>query len=567
VELLLANSSPHCLLPSKFVFRRDEIRVATQPLSSIVPAPSYLLTHLAFRRKASTTETDMVGISDLLDSDLEEAQDTRLESSVLSSASNDTRTTLKRPRKRRCVTMPKAKSRVTKASTAEPKKPGAKHVGPAKRKAAAAHVERIEAEGVDEIQQTQPMTTKPRGRPAGRGKAPEPIKEELDDMIDETMAPEDLIVEAESRHAPIRGTKAKPSARVARTQARATKGAAPAPAMEEDVIVSDQDEMQIDEPAPPRKVSRNASRLGQLSTIRQRRAGSASDSERGDPNLRRKLGDITHKFENVELKYRNLKDVGVGEANANVEKLRKQCEAVTQASNELITALRRELADQAPFVQEGRKLKKQFQSMEIEASELRKSNTQLTTSLSAAQNEIKTLQAKLAAARSASVPIEAPTGRHQPTSSLKPNAASRAGSVALGDSSNSAQMKEELYRDLTGLIVRSVKKTEEGDTYDCIQTGRNGSKYSVSSNLVDILTNVLALHFKLFVDAEEAKTASFQETEFLYTPVLDANRDADLIELMPTYLTEEITFAREDASKFYCRVLDTLTKRRVEEHE
>lgn len=40
-----------------------------------------------------------------------------------------------------------------------------------------------------------------------------------------------------------------------------------------------------------------------------------------------------------------------------------------------------------------------------------------------------------------------------------------------------------------------------------------------------------------------------------------------MIDLMPNYLTEEITFAREDASKFYCRVLDTLTKRRVEEDE
>jgi hypothetical protein len=75
------------------------------------------------------------------------------------------------------------------------------------------------------------------------------------------------------------------------------------------------------------------------------------------------------------------------------------------------------------------------------------------------------------------------------------------------------------------------------------------------------------LHFKLFVDAEEAKTASFQDTEFLYTPLLDANRDADMMDLMPNYLTEEITFAREDASKFYCRVLDTLTKRRTEGDE
>ncbi|MBE3045332.1 hypothetical protein IMZ48_22830 [Candidatus Bathyarchaeota archaeon] len=38
-----------------------------------------------------------------------------------------------------------------------------------------------------------------------------------------------------------------------------------------------------------------------------------------------------------------------------------------------------------------------------------------------------------------------------------------------------AQLKEDLYTDLTGLIVRGVKQGKE-DIYDCLQTGRNGSK-------------------------------------------------------------------------------------------
>jgi hypothetical protein len=58
---------------------------------------------------------------------------------------------------------------------------------------------------------------------------------------------------------------------------------------------------------------------------------------------------------------------------------------------------------------------------------------------------------------------------------------------------------------------------------------------------------------------------SFEETEFLYTPLLDANRDREMIELMPDYLRDEITFARQNAAKFYSRVVDTLTKRRVDE--
>lgn len=74
-----------------------------------------------------------------------------------------------------------------------------------------------------------------------------------------------------------------------------------------------------------------------------------------------------------------------------------------------------------------------------------------------------------------------------------------------------------------------------------------------------------ALHFKLYIDQEDAKAVSFEETEFLYTPLLDTNRDRDMIEIMPEYLTEDITFARQNAAKFYARVVDTLTKRKPEE--
>jgi hypothetical protein len=40
-----------------------------------------------------------------------------------------------------------------------------------------------------------------------------------------------------------------------------------------------------------------------------------------------------------------------------------------------------------------------------------------------------------------------------------------------------AQLKEDLYGDMTGLIIRSVKEREADHLYDCIQTGVNGSKY------------------------------------------------------------------------------------------
>ena len=80
---------------------------------------------------------------------------------------------------------------------------------------------------------------------------------------------------------------------------------------------------------------------------------------------------------------------------------------------------------------------------------------------------MKTLHAKLAATR-------------QTSASLEQGGKGKAG----GDSVREAKkrvLKEELYSDLTGLIIRDVrrKEGEAEDVYDCIQTGRNGSKVTL----------------------------------------------------------------------------------------
>ena len=76
-----------------------------------------------------------------------------------------------------------------------------------------------------------------------------------------------------------------------------------------------------------------------------------------------------------------------------------------------------------------------------------------------------------------------------------------------------------------------------------------------------------ALHFKLSI-ANDAPTnhTSYEDTEFTYTPRLDNNRDRDLLDILPSYLVDEITFSRAHAGKFYGRVMDVLTVvRRTEE--
>lgn len=48
-----------------------------------------------------------------------------------------------------------------------------------------------------------------------------------------------------------------------------------------------------------------------------------------DPDLRRRIGDLTKKYDGLESKYRNLREIGIVEANTNMDKLRKQCESIT----------------------------------------------------------------------------------------------------------------------------------------------------------------------------------------------------------------------------------------------
>ena len=51
------------------------------------------------------------------------------------------------------------------------------------------------------------------------------------------------------------------------------------------------------------------------------------------------------------------------------------------------------------------------------------------------------------------------------------------GSAEAAQAAQVALLKEDLYSDLTGLILRGVERGDEADVYDCIQTGRNGSKF------------------------------------------------------------------------------------------
>jgi hypothetical protein len=83
------------------------------------------------------------------------------------------------------------------------------------------------------------------------------------------------------------------------------------------------------------------------------------------------------------------------------------------------------------------------------------------------------------------------------------------------------------------------------------------SPYPLTSHQTE-LTSPAALHFKLSVENDAAE--NFDDAQFLYLPQLDPNRDRALIDMLPDFLVEEITFPRPQAAKFYARVMKALNE-------
>lgn len=148
------------------------------------------------------------------------------------------------------------------------------------------------------------------------------------------------------------------------------------------------------------------------------------------------------------------------------------------ASNNLVNSLKEELAAQKALGQQSRQLQKQLGDRDAEVAGLKSQAGEAASQLSSAQTEVKALQTKLSAARNTAASLENAAAK-APGSAIKGGGANRATAAASAEIAHAtqfAQLKEDLYSDLTGLIVRDVKKGETENLYDCIQTGANGSK-------------------------------------------------------------------------------------------
>lgn len=156
------------------------------------------------------------------------------------------------------------------------------------------------------------------------------------------------------------------------------------------------------------------------------------------------------------------------------------------ASDQLIAALKDELSSQKQAARETVRLQKQLESSESQLSSLNAKVAELTSSLTKSKTEINALNIKLTASRQAEAAAAAKIGQpqHVPGSAVKNKqngnrTLTLSNSEAVAQATQQHQLKEDLYSDLTGLIVRGVKRDQQSgeDVYDCIQTGKNGSKF------------------------------------------------------------------------------------------
>lgn len=308
------------------------------------------------------------------------------------------------------------------------------------------------------------------------------------------------------------------------------------------------DEIPESMPPPPRSSARRAH--AQAGRLRQgshgvRRTGSVSDSER-DPLMRRKVGDLTRKLEAMTAKYEALKEAASSEKESTFDQLKKRMEQTVKNQDAVIKAIRQQLAETQSRTSDLASTKKELAQLAKDNARLISESKKLTDSLAASQNESKTLSSKLAAARSSTQPET----RNVPGSAVKPraNGVVLPGTAEAAKEAQLAKQKVDLYSDLTNLVVLGMRRNEEDeDVYDCLQTGRNGT-----------------LHFHLTVSAG---SESYEDTEFIYQPLLDEQRDRELLDLLPDYLTEEICFPRGQAAKFYCKVVDSMSKKIILEDE
>lgn len=243
---------------------------------------------------------------------------------------------------------------------------------------------------------------------------------------------------------------------------------------------------------------------------------SETDLKRQLADAEKRLAKITKAHADLEYRYDELKNLRETTAERNLRDYESASEKRSRASEKLITQLEEQL--ELYTSDPSSKPIKRVDSAEEKAkdnliSELKIKVRTLERDLSAEIENSKSLSSRLAK-----------SSRGQ-TSAPEPS-----------EPSNSTRQSLELYEELTGMLIRKVTVEEGETTLECLHSGKNGT-----------------LHFKLV-------QVQSQPNLLHYKPLLDENRDRALIQLLPEYLTDDISFKKDVAQLFFWRVLNFLVE-------
>lgn len=157
-------------------------------------------------------------------------------------------------------------------------------------------------------------------------------------------------------------------------------------------------------------------------------------------------------------------------------------------STKVIKALQDDLEAQQKAQQdlsaEAKVLKKKLGIKETETSKLQTKVQELNKSLQDQQNESKIMSAKLVQAQNQLTQVQNQRNNAQvPGSAVKPGYRGPPGNLkanasGAADDTWLAKAKEDLYADLCGLIIVNVKKENDSNVFECVQTGVNGCALS-----------------------------------------------------------------------------------------
>jgi len=133
-----------------------------------------------------------------------------------------------------------------------------------------------------------------------------------------------------------------------------------------------------------------------------------------------------------------------------------------------------------------------------------------------------------------------------------------------------SRVKEELYSDLSGLLIMNVKKEPRGTLFECLQTGTNGAlqfKLSVPEAKDSSTTNKSKNNKAPTASSQNDEEEDEAEDEYVFIPVLNEDRDQIVISLLPEYLRCEISFNKNHATKFYQKINSVLSQKIVSDED